>query len=134
MKSTDLINILYIDDEVHNLNAFKANFRRLYNVLTAESVIEGYQILKNNDINIIVTDQRMPVTTGIEFLTSIMQEFPKPIRILLTGYTDAQLIIDAINSGCVYKCIQKPWIPNELQNEIEEAYNTYLGAGFGNNS
>jgi response regulator RpfG family c-di-GMP phosphodiesterase len=132
MESPALIHILYIDDEIHNLNAFKASFRRLYNVYTANSAAEGLEILKNNEINIIITDQRMPVITGIEFLRSVMADFPDPVRMLLTGYTDVNLIMDALNTGCVYKCIQKPWVQNALQQDIEEAFDAYLNSTFGN--
>jgi response regulator RpfG family c-di-GMP phosphodiesterase len=90
-----LIAVLYLDDEVHNLTAFKASFRRLYNVYTAASAIEAREVLDSTDIDIIITDQRMPVTSGIDFLKSIIPVFPKPVRILLTGYTDTNTINDA---------------------------------------
>ncbi|RZK80752.1 MAG: response regulator [Pedobacter sp.] len=124
--STDVsINVLYVDDEVHNLNAFKAGFRRMFNVFIAESAIEGRKILETQDIQVIITDQRMPVTTGIEFLESIIPDFPEPIRILLTGYADINAVIDAINKGQVYKYIQKPWMDEDLRINIEKAYEIY---------
>ncbi|MBC7566465.1 MAG: response regulator [Pedobacter sp.] len=119
------MNVLYVDDEVHNLNAFKATFRRLFNVFIAESAIEGRKILETQDIQIVITDQRMPVTTGIEFLESIIPDFPEPIRILLTGYADINAVIDAINRGQVYKYIQKPWMDEDLRINIEKAFEIY---------
>lgn len=125
MSADASINILYIDDEVHNLNAFKAGFRRLFNIFTAESALEGRKILETEDIQVIITDQRMPVTTGIEFLESIIPDFPDPIRILLTGYADINAVIDAINRGEVYRYIQKPWMEEDLRINIEKAYEIY---------
>ncbi|MES2829943.1 MAG: response regulator [Bacteroidota bacterium] len=119
------INILYVDDEVHNLTAFKASFRRTFNVFTAESAKEGVAILKSETIDIIISDQRMPVTTGIEFLESIIPEYPDPIRILLTGYADINAVIDAINKGQVYLYITKPWQDEELRQSIEKAFELF---------
>lgn len=125
MDSETLVNVLYVDDEVHNLNSFKAGFRRKFNVFTAESAIEGRKILEQELIHVIITDQRMPVTTGIEFLESIIPDFPDPIRILLTGYADINAVIDAINKGQVYKYIQKPWMDEDLRINIEKAFEIY---------
>ncbi|WP_256004456.1 MULTISPECIES: response regulator [Pedobacter] len=125
MSSDTLISVLYVDDEVHNLNSFKAGFRRLFNVFTAESAVEGRKILESENIHVIITDQRMPVMTGIEFLESIIPDFPDPIRILLTGYADINAVIDAINKGQVYKYIQKPWMDEDLRINIEKAYEIY---------
>ena len=119
------IKILYIDDEVNNLSAFKANFRRIYEVYTAESAAEGRKILESTDIEIILTDQRMPEMTGVEFLESIVKEFPNPIRILLTGYTDMQALIDAVNKGQIYRYLNKPWNEEELKMFINQAYEVY---------
>ncbi|SHG01040.1 response regulator [Pedobacter caeni] len=125
MNSNASINVLYIDDETHNLNSFKAGFRRMFNVFTAESAIEGRKVLETELIHVIITDQRMPVTTGIEFLESIIPDFPDPIRILLTGYSDINAVIDAINKGQVYKYIAKPWMAEDLRINIEKAYEIY---------
>ncbi len=119
------ISVLYVDDELHNLNSFKAGFRRLFNIFTADSAIEGRKILETETIHVVITDQRMPVTTGIEFLESIIPDFPDPIRILLTGYADINAVIDAINKGQVYKYIQKPWMDEDLRINIEKAYEIY---------
>lgn len=119
------INVLYVDDEVHNLVAFRAGFRRIFNIFTAESAAEGKKILETEDIHIIITDQRMPVTTGIEFLESIIPDYPEPIRILLTGYADINAVIDAINKGHVYKYIQKPWQEDDLRINIQKAFEIY---------
>lgn len=119
------INVLYIDDEVNNLTAFKANFRRIYRVFTTDSVAEAKKILDENEIHIIISDQRMPDMTGIDFFASILELHPEPIRMLLTGYADINAVIDAINKGQVYKYFSKPWDENDLKENIEKAYELY---------
>jgi len=119
------INILYVDDEVHNLNAFKASFRRIFNIFTAESAKEAMEILKTQEMHIIVSDQRMPITSGVEFLQSIIPLYPEPIRILLTGYADISAVIDAINKGQVYLYITKPWQEDELRQNLERAFEIF---------
>lgn len=120
-----LINILYVDDEVHNLNAFKASFRRSFNVFTAESASKALEILKTEPIHIVISDQRMPVMTGVEFFQSILSDYPDPIRILLTGYADISAVIDAINKGQVYLYITKPWQDDELRLSLEKAFELF---------
>ena len=114
-------NILYVDDEEQNLISFKAALRRDYNIYTALSALEGMEILRNNDIHLIITDQRMPEMTGVEFLEKILPEYPDTIRMVLTGYSDVEAIIKAINSGRVFRYITKPWDHNELIIAIENA-------------
>jgi response regulator RpfG family c-di-GMP phosphodiesterase len=119
------ICVLYIDDEVNNLVAFKANFRRVYEVYTAESAAEGLSILKEKKVHVIITDQRMPRMTGSEFLASIVNEFPDPIRILLTGYADMEAIVDAINKAQIFRYMTKPWNEKELKMTIHSAFEVY---------
>lgn len=119
------IRILYIDDEVHNLNAFRANFRRSYEIYTANSADEGMQVLKGIEVHIIIADQKMPNKTGVEFFHEIKDLLPDPIRILLTGYTDVEDVIDAINKGHIYSYIKKPWDDHELIKTINNAYEIY---------
>lgn len=119
------ISILYIDDEINNLVAFKANFRRDYEIYTAETTDEALNILKNNKISIIISDQRMPGKNGVEFLQEIIREFPDPIRILLTGYSDIQVVIDAINKGQVFRYITKPFSDVEIKMTIDNAMEVY---------
>lgn len=112
-------NILYVDDEEQNLISMKATFRKDYNVFTAKSGKEGLQVMKNNEIHMVVTDQRMPGMTGVEFLEVVVPEYPDTIRILLTGFSDVEAIIGAINSGRVFRYITKPWDENELRMTFE---------------
>lgn len=115
------LNILYVDDEEQNLVSFKAAFRRQYNVFTAKGGKEGLEILKNNAIHLIITDQRMPEMTGVQFLEQAIAAYPDTIRIVLTGFSDTEAIVDAINTGRIFRYIQKPWDENELKLTIESA-------------
>jgi DNA-binding NtrC family response regulator len=119
------IGVLYVDDEANNLNSFKAAFRRDFEIYTASSAREGRKILDSNEIGVIITDQRMPGMTGIEFLESILSVYPDTIRILLTGFSDINAVMDAINRGQVYKYLVKPWQNDELKMYIENALEIY---------
>lgn len=120
------IKIVYVDDEENNLLSFKATFRTKYNVLTAISAADAVKLLDENpDIAIIITDQRMPNMTGVEFLHSIIEKFPLPMRILLTGYTDINALIEAVNLGKIHHYLSKPWNEEELDKCIQDAYSQY---------
>lgn len=118
-------NILYVDDEIQNLIAFKAAFRRHFNIFTASSAAEGLEIFNNNSIQVVLTDQRMPLITGVQFLQEIIPKNPHCIRMVLTGYSDIEAIIQAINSGQVFRYITKPWDDNELKMTIDGALRVY---------
>jgi PAS domain S-box-containing protein len=120
------ISVLYLDDERNNLISFRANFRDLYEVYTASSVDEAKNILSAHDINVLITDQRMPDITGVQFLESIIKDHPFPVRIILTGYTDIETVMEAINKGQVYRYIMKPFDTDELKIIIDNAYDLYL--------
>lgn len=124
MENRD-IHILYVDDEEHNLLSFKATFRIRYTVHTALSASEAKKILEKVPIHIIITDQRMPGMTGVEFLESVLPLYPDPIRILLTAYTDVQAVVDSINKGKIFHFLTKPWKERELDDIIQQAYQAY---------
>lgn len=119
------IRILYVDDEVNNLQAFKATFRRDYRIFLAESAKDARLLLEEQEVDVIITDQRMPEENGVDFLESIIPLYPDPIRILLTGYTDIQAVIDAINKGKVYHYLTKPWEEDYMKTVIKNAYEVY---------
>ncbi len=125
MTGNDQYGILYIDDEKHNLVAFKATFRRAYKIYIAQNAEEGFEILKRENIALIITDQRMPEMTGIQFLEKIIPMYPDVIRMILTGFSDMQAIVDAINTGRVFRYIKKPWDENELKMTIDNALHLY---------
>jgi len=122
------INILYVDDEVNNLTSFKAMFRVKYNVFTAISADDAMKIMETQPIEIIVTDQRMPNMTGVEFLEKVLEKYPEPMRILLTGYADMNAVIDAVNKGKIFHYLSKPWNEEELDGTIQRAYDVYKQA------
>lgn len=121
----DRIRVLYIDDELNNLHAFKALFRKEYEIFIAESAEEGIALLAEEEVHVIICDQRMPGMTGVEFFESILQKYSHPIRILLTGYTDIQAVVEAINRGQIYRFIDKPWNQQVLSIAIQNAYEIY---------
>lgn len=122
----DKIVILYVDDEENNLISFKATFRMKYKVLTANSGSEALRMLDEHDIEIIITDQRMPSMTGVEFLEKVLITHPDTMRILLTGFTDMAAVVEAINKGKIFHYLTKPWEEKELDLTIERAHETYL--------
>jgi two-component system, sensor histidine kinase and response regulator len=121
------VKILYIDDEPNNLIGFKASFRLDYSVFTASNTEEAYTILsKHPDTRIIFCDQRMPNKTGVEFFEEVREQHPHPIRILITGYTDIEAVIDAINRGHIFRYVKKPWVDADIISAIEEANKFYI--------
>jgi response regulator RpfG family c-di-GMP phosphodiesterase len=123
---TDKISILYVDDEENNLFSFKATFRIKYQVHTAISGDEALKILDAKPVQIIITDQRMPEMTGIEFLEKVLEKYPDPIRILLTGYADMGAVVDAVNKGKIFHYLAKPWNEEELDLTINRGFEKYL--------
>lgn len=117
--------ILYVDDEAANLRTFKAAFRREFKIHLAESASDAIDILREKEVHVIVTDQRMPETTGVEFLQSINNEFPDQVRMILTGFSDLEAVIDAINSANVYRYITKPWDEDDLRDTILRAHKVF---------
>ena len=125
MEEEIKINVLYVDDEENNLIAFKASFRRYFSIYTAVSADEAQQILAQNTIHVLITDQRMPGTLGTELLAKAAIDFPDQTRILLTGYSDIEALKDAVNRGQIFRYLQKPWNDDELKKTIEDSYNVY---------
>lgn len=119
------IVILYVDDEAHNLSAFKASFRRNYEIHLATSAADAIKLLKDIHPHIIITDQRMPEVTGIEFFEKIKDSHPYPIRILLTAYTSSQTVIDAVNKGQIDRYLVKPWNNDIMSTTLQAGYSMY---------
>ncbi len=117
--------VLVVDDEEENLLAFQLNFRHEFLIDTANSGFEALEMLKKRTYAVVVTDQRMPGMTGVELLEKTVDEFPHLIRIIVTGYTDNQSLIDAINMGRIYKYITKPWNRNDMAMTIKRAIEAY---------
>lgn len=125
MTSKPKISVLYLDDELHNLESFKAAYRKDYTIFITDSPEEAEEILKKEEIQIVIADQRMPQITGVEFFDKIRNHHSEPVRILITGYTDIKAAIDSINRGEVFRFIDKPWDHDYVKNAIENAYDIY---------
>ncbi|MBD0401243.1 hybrid sensor histidine kinase/response regulator [Flammeovirga sp. EKP202] len=119
--------VLYVDDEQQNLVSFRAGFRKVYKVLIANSGDEALEILKeeHQNISVVISDQRMPKMTGVELFENVRELYPEIMRIVLTGYSDVQDIINAISKGEVYRYITKPWNRDELMVTIDNAIEAY---------
>ncbi|RMG06019.1 MAG: response regulator [Cyanobacteria bacterium J055] len=118
--------MLVVDDEPDNLDLLYRTFRRDFQGSKAESGFEALEILeKEGEVAVIISDQRMPEMKGTEFLSKTLPQFPNTFRIILTGFTDIEDLVEAINSGQVYKYITKPWDPQELKEVVGRAADTY---------
>jgi Nif-specific regulatory protein len=113
--------ILVVDDEVDNLDAFRFNFKRVFQILTATGGEDALDILRQTDVAVIVTDQRMPRMTGLELLRAARPIRPDSVGIILTAYTDVDVLIEAINVGQIYRYITKPWDGKEVRGVLTQA-------------
>lgn len=117
-SKTDKPKVLYVDDEPENLHSFKALFRRDYDIRLAGSAQEALRIMRSEDIHVLVTDQRMPEMSGSDLLEAAASEFPEVLRYLLTGYSDFDPLVDAINKGKVQGYFSKPLDPQIFSERI----------------
>jgi response regulator RpfG family c-di-GMP phosphodiesterase len=117
--------ILLVDDEPANLRVLEKLFRRDFTVLTASSGAAALQLLDQHDVALLITDQRMPQMTGIELLKIVTTLRPHMVRMILTGYTDVDALVEAINGGQVYKYVTKPWNNQDLQLTVSRAIQHY---------
>lgn len=119
-------NLLLVDDEANILAALKRMLRgEGYRIFTAGSGLEGLEILKQQPIGVIISDQRMPEMNGTEFLSQVKELYPETVRIVLSGYTDLNTITSAINRGAIYRFLTKPWDDEQLKAHIAEAFQHY---------
>lgn len=125
-QSNPKIKILVVDDEPDNLDLLYRTFHRDYKVFRAESGPAALEILaKEGEVAVIISDQRMPKMSGTEFLSLTAAQYPDVIRIILTGYTDVEDLVEAINAGKVFKYVTKPWDAEELKNIVTQAVGTH---------
>jgi DNA-binding NtrC family response regulator len=118
--------VLFVDDEENIVNTLRMLCKSKFNVYTATSGAKALEIIKNNQIQVIVSDQRMPEMQGIELLREVRQASPHTMRIMLTGYADLAAIIGSINDGEIYRYIYKPWSNKDVVDTIEAAANTAM--------
>lgn len=122
VEQTAQPTILCVDDETNILSALKRLFRPdHYKVLLADSAAKGLEILHQNNVDLVISDMRMPVMDGAKFLTEVARAWPHVIRILLTGYSDLESTIKAVNEGHIYRYIGKPWEDNDLRISVRRA-------------
>ncbi|HMN06307.1 MAG TPA: response regulator [Flavobacteriales bacterium] len=119
------IKVLYVDDEEGNLMAFRASFRREFDVHVAISAADALAWLEENPVHVVISDQRMPGMTGSEFLAIVRKRWPRSVRLLLTGFSDIEAVVDAINLGGIHAYITKPWDPTDLKLRVEQAYEVH---------
>jgi response regulator RpfG family c-di-GMP phosphodiesterase len=121
MRATAKHTLLIVDDEPDVCDSVHDLLRREFRVLKAHSGQEGFQVMQEEEVHIIMTDQRMPQVTGVELLTKVKARNPRAVRMLFTGYADLESIIAAINQGHVYHFLKKPWQPEELLEAVRQA-------------
>src|SRR4051812_16739914 len=119
------VQILFVDDERLNLAVFAAMCGDDFPVLTAASAVEALELMRQHEVGVVLSDQRMPDTTGVQLLEQIRSEFPDTVRMLVTAYADLGATIEAINRGHVRRYIRKPWDPEELKTHLAEALALY---------
>jgi diguanylate cyclase (GGDEF)-like protein/PAS domain S-box-containing protein len=119
-------SLLIVDDDVNVLSSLHRLFRRdNYRILTAVSPAEGFELLALHTVQVIVCDQRMPGMSGTEFLSKVKEMYPETIRIILSGYTGLEAVLDAINRGAIYRFYTKPWDDVQLRDNIRLAFHHY---------
>ncbi len=118
--------IIYVDDEQINLELFKINFRNDFEIFVADSAIKGLEIIAENNINVIISDLKMPHMNGLEFIEKIKSENPSKICILLTAFMESDVMLKAINNELIYRYIMKPWRKEEIKEIIELALKKHL--------
>lgn len=117
--------VLLVDDEPDVLFSLKGLLRHEFDLHTAESGEEAIEILRNHSIHVIMTDQRMPGMTGVELMAHAKASCPDAIRIVFTGFADIKAVVEAINTGGLYRYITKPWDPDELIEVLHHAAKRY---------
>ncbi|MFM7310416.1 MAG: response regulator [Flavobacteriales bacterium] len=117
--------VLYLDDDTANLETFLANFRNDYQVSIAESPIQAYNMIQDLGIQIVITDHQMPSMSGVEFLETLVKDYPRVQRILLTGFSDAIPLVEAVNRGKVFGVLHKPFELERIRLMIDQAASIY---------
>jgi signal transduction histidine kinase len=121
----NLPKILYIDDEPENLVGFRISFSKLFNISTAENTIDGYLLMQKNEFQVILVDYKMPGENGITFIERIKEEFADVVFIVISGYAELDVVINAININCIKNFVQKPWNYNEMKIMLYNATESY---------
>jgi response regulator RpfG family c-di-GMP phosphodiesterase len=117
--------LLIVDDEPHVCDSVHDLLRREFRVLKANSAEEGYRLMQQEEVHIVMSDQRMPQISGVELLTKLKARYPQAIRMLFTGFADLDSVITAINQGHIFRFVRRPWQPEELLMAVRQAATEY---------
>ncbi|MCG8436358.1 MAG: response regulator [Gammaproteobacteria bacterium] len=118
--------LLCVDDEKGVLNSLKRLLRTQdFKIITANSAKEGLELLKKHDVQVVMSDQRMPEMGGAEFLQEVKARHPDAIRVILSGYADVSAVVDAVNKAEIYKFLSKPWNDEELVETVNDCFTQY---------
>ena len=120
------LGLLIVDDERDIVDSLTESFRGVMTVYPAYSAEEALRIFREKDIHVVLSDQRMPDMTGVELFGKVKAINPMPIRILLTGYSDINVVIKGLNEGLMWKYVTKPWDPEDLKNIVIQGAKQYL--------
>jgi len=121
-----VLSLLIVDDERGILNTLEESFRDMFKVYTAGSGTEAEQIFKDHEIHLVLSDQRMPEMTGVELFAKLKAINPTPVRILITGYSDINVVIRGLNEGLMWQYVTKPWDTEDLKALLRRAAKHYL--------
>lgn len=125
MDAAEKYSVLVVDDEPDMLFSLRGLLRRDFKVFTAGGGREAMEVLRANPVHVIMTDQRMPEMTGVEFLNRAKEQHPDAVRVIFTGYADTKSLVAAINQANVYRFVAKPWDPEELVALLRSACEAY---------
>jgi response regulator RpfG family c-di-GMP phosphodiesterase len=125
MTSSTKKCLLIIDDEPNVCDSVHDLLRREFRVLKAHSAEEGYRLMQEEEVHIVMSDQRMPQITGVELLAKVKSKYPQAVRMLFTGFADLESVIAAINQGHIFGFLKKPWQPEALETAVRQAAAEY---------
>jgi two-component system NtrC family sensor kinase len=127
MPPSDRPAVIYVDDEPINLKVFEASFKNRFRVVTCLGGAAALEALRARpgDIGVLITDQRMPVMTGVQLLEKVREEFPDVQRMIITAYSDMQAVVDSVNRGQVSRYFVKPWAREELSSALEDSLHIF---------
>lgn len=122
MEKRDLPRVLYVDDEAINLELLQLTFMNEFQIVTAKSADAGLKLLElNPEIHVIISDLKMPVMNGLDFIKEVKSRSPEKICMLLTGYLESEVILEGFNKELIFRYLMKPWDKRELEETIREA-------------